>query len=154
MVGEDFEAVERELHAQFIAAERGVPGECLERLDIDASAVEIDQCRYHRVLDSTEYTTAVGTVRVRRTPYRCGRERAVVPMELRAGIVEGHWTPLAAHQANHMVAEMTSAHAETTLRELVRSERFDPAWTMLSKTYRQEATVPDNVVAFPHKRAA
>ena len=118
-VGEDFEAVERELHAQFIAAEREVLGEMLERLDIDAPAVEIDQRRYHRVLDSTEsYTTAVGTVSVRRTLYRCGRERAVVPMELRAGIVEGHWTPLAARQASHMVAEMTPAHAETTLREL------------------------------------
>ena len=41
-----------------------------------------------------------------------------------------------------------------TLRALVQSERFDPAWTMLSKTYRQEITVPDNIVAFPHKRAA
>ena len=36
LVGEDFEAVERELHAQFIAAEREVLGELLERLDIDA----------------------------------------------------------------------------------------------------------------------
>ena len=81
-VGEDFEAVERELHAQFIAAEREVLGELLEGLDIDAPAVEIDQRRYHRVLDSTEsYTTAVGPVSVRRTLYRCGRERAVVPME-------------------------------------------------------------------------
>ena len=71
------------------------------------------------MLDSTEsYTTAVGTVSVRRTLYRCARERAVVPMELRAGIVEGHWTPLAARQASHMVAEMTPAHAETMLREL------------------------------------
>ena len=119
LVGEDFEAVERELHAQFIAAEREVLGECLERLDIDAPALDIDQRRYHRVLDSTEsYTTAVGTVSVRRTLYRCGRERAVVPMELRAGIVEGHWTPLAARQASHMVAEMTPAHTHTMLREL------------------------------------
>ena len=38
LVGEDFEAVERELHAQFIAAEREVLGELLERLDIDAPA--------------------------------------------------------------------------------------------------------------------
>ena len=119
LVGEDFEAVERELHGEFIAAEREVLGELLEGLDIDAPAVEIEQRRYHRVLDSTEsYTTAVGTVSVRRTLYRSGRGRAVVPMELRAGIVEGHWTPLAARQASHMVAEMPPAHAETMLREL------------------------------------
>lgn len=119
LVGEDFETVERELHAQFVAAEREVLGEFLERLDIDAPTVEIDQRRYHRVLGTTQsYTTAVGTVSVRRTLYRCGRERAVVPMELRAGIVEGHWTPLAARQGAHMVAEMTPAHAQTMLREL------------------------------------
>ena len=41
-----------------------------------------------------------------------------------------------------------------TLRALVHSERFDLAWTMLSQTYRKPVTVPDNIVAFPHKRAA
>ena len=41
-----------------------------------------------------------------------------------------------------------------TLRALVQSERFDSAWTLLSQTYRQEVTVPNNVVAFPHKHAA
>ena len=87
MVGEDFEAVERELHAQFIAAEREVLGELLERLDIDAPAVEFDERRYHRVLDSTQsYTTAVGPVSVRRNLYRCAGERAVVPMELRTAL--------------------------------------------------------------------
>ena len=38
LVAEDFEAVERELHAQFIAAEREVLGELLERLDIQRRA--------------------------------------------------------------------------------------------------------------------
>ena len=71
------------------------------------------------MLDSTEsYTTAVGSVKVRRTLYRCARERAVAPMELRAGIVEGHWTPLAARHASHMVAQMTPAQGEAMLREL------------------------------------
>ena len=111
LVGEDFEDVERELHAQFVETEREVLGELLESLDVDVPDVEIDERRYHRVLDSTEsYTTAVGSVKVRRTLYRCARERAVAPMELRAGIVEGHWTPLAARHASHMVAQMTPAH--------------------------------------------
>ena len=65
------------------------------------------------VLHSTEtYTTAVGAVSVRRTLYRYARERAVVPMELRAGIVEGHWTPLAARQASRVVAQMTPSEGE------------------------------------------
>ena len=108
LVGEDFERVERELHEWFVEAEREVLGELLESLDVDVPSVEIGERRLHRVLNSTEsYTTAVGPVKVARTLYRSGRERAVVPMELRAGIVEGHWTPLAARQASCVVAQMT-----------------------------------------------
>ena len=111
--------MERELHERFVEAEREVLGETLERLDVKLPFAEIDGRRYHRVLDSAQsYTTAVGMVHVTRTLYRCGSERAVVPMELRAGNVERHWTPLAARQASHMVAEMTPAHTETMLREL------------------------------------
>ena len=65
------------------STEREVLGELLERLDVDVASVEIGERRYHRVLDSTEtYTTAVegqAAVSVR------------ARMELRAGMVEGHW---------------------------------------------------------------
>ena len=85
-----------------------VLGELSERLDVDVASVETGERRYHRVLNSTEsHTTAVGTVKVRRTPYRCGHERAVVPMELRVGMVDGHWTPPAARQARCVVAQLT-----------------------------------------------
>ena len=118
LAGEDFERVERELHERFVEAEREVLGQLLERLDVDVPSVEIGGRRYHRVLRSTEtYTTAVGTVTAKRTLYRCGRERAVVPMELRAGIVEGYWTALAARQASCMVAQMTPSEGEALLRE-------------------------------------
>ena len=119
LAGEDFERVERELHERFVEAEREVLGELLERLDVDVPSVELAGRRYHRVLRSTEtYTTAVGPVTAERTLYRCGGERAVVPMELRAGIVEGHWTALAARQASCVVAQMTPSEGEALLREL------------------------------------
>ena len=119
LAGEDFERVERELHERSVEAEREVLGQLLERLDVDMPSVELGGRRCHRVLRSTgTYTTAVGTVRAKRTLYRCGRERAVVPMELRAGIVEGHWTPLAARQASCVVAQMTPNEGEALLREL------------------------------------
>ena len=41
-----------------------------------------------------------------------------------------------------------------TLRALIQSSRFDQAWALLSETYRHEGMVPENVVAFPCKRAA
>ena len=93
-------------------------------MDVDVASVKIGERRYQRVLESTEsYTTAVGTVKVRRTLYRCGRERAVVPMELRAGIVQGHWTPLAARQASCVVAQMTPKEGAALLGELGQRRR-------------------------------
>ena len=162
LVDEGFERVERELHERFVEAEREVLGELLERLDVDVPSVEIGERRYHRVLDSTEtYTTAVGAVKVRRTLYRCGRERAVVPMELRAGMVEGHWTPLAARQASCVVAQMTPKEGETLLRELgnmapskssldrlpkALSARWEANREPFESTLRDVSVVPDEAV--------
>lgn len=118
-IGEDFEQLECEIHALFADAEREVLGETLERLDVNLPCIDIEGRRHHRVLRGSEtYTTGVGAVRVRRTLYRCGRAVAVVPVELRAGIVEGHWTPLAARQASYLVAHVTPQEGESMLREL------------------------------------
>ena len=162
LCGEDFEGVEREVHEWFVAAEREVLGQLLERLDVDVAWVEIEGRRYPRVLHSTEtYTTAVGAVSVRRTLYRYGRERAVVPMELRAGIVEGHWTPLAARQASRVAAQMTPSEGEGLLRELgnmvpskssldrlpkALSARWEANREAFESTLREAMVVPDEAV--------
>ena len=117
--GEDFEAFEREIHALFRQAEREVLAENLERLDLDAPYIVIEGRKHSRVLRASEtYTSAVGPVTVTRTLYRAGRDKAVAPLELCAGIVEGHWTPLAARQASFLVAQLTPQECEATLREL------------------------------------
>ena len=119
LAGEDFEGFERECHALFAAAEREVLGGELEALDIDRPDLLIEGRRHHRVLRSSEtYTSAAGPVTVGRTLYRAGRGRSVVPLELRAGIVAGHWTPLAARQASFLVSHLTPQESEDTLREL------------------------------------
>ena len=162
LVGEDFERVERELHERFVEAEREVLGELLESLDVDVASVGLGERRLHRVLKSTEsYTTAVGPVKVARTLYRSARERAVAPMELRAGIVEGHWTPLAARQASCVVAQMTPSEGEALLRELGNmapskssldrlpkglSARWEASREAFESTLREAATVPDEAV--------
>jgi hypothetical protein len=116
---EDFERFEREVHALFTAAEREVLTEELAGLDVDLPHVRIGRVRHHRVLRSTEtYLSAVGPLTVARTLYRAGRAPAVVPLELRAGIVEGQWTPLAARQAAYLVAHLTPQEAEGVLAEL------------------------------------
>jgi hypothetical protein len=116
---EDFERFEREVHALFIAAEREVLAEELARLDVDLPYVEVGGVRHHRVLKSTEtYLSAVGPLTVARTLYRAGRAPAVVPLELRAGIVEGQWTALAARQGAYLVAHLSPREAEGVLAEL------------------------------------
>jgi hypothetical protein len=115
----DFEGFERELHGLFVVAEREVLAEELEALDMDLPQVMIGGQVHHRVLRSSEtYTSAVGPVKVMRTLYRAGKGKAVVPLELRAGLIEGQWTPLAARQGSFLVAHMTAQESEAVLREL------------------------------------
>ena len=100
-------------------------------------------------------------MKVARTLYRSARERAVVPMELRAGIVEGHWTPLAARQASRVVAQMTPSEGEALLRELgnmapskssldrlpkALSARWEASREAFESTLREAAVVPEEAV--------
>ena len=83
--------------------------------------MSIEGRRHRHVLRATEtYTSAVGPITVTRALYRAGTEQAVVPLELRAGIIGGHWTPLAARQASfpvaHSDAPATAATAASALR--------------------------------------
>jgi hypothetical protein len=116
---EDMAAFERELHGYFVAAEREVLAEELARFDVDLPTLEIEGDLYRRVLRCEEsYVSAMGPVRVMRSLYRAEGERTVCPLELRAGIVEGRWTPLAARQACWVVAHLTPQEGEEWLEEL------------------------------------
>ncbi len=111
----DLEAFEQELHELFMAAEREVIGQELVRFDVDVPAIEIEGQKYQRVLRCEQsYLSAAGPVRVQRTLYarRQEQERAVCPLELRAGIVEGLWSVLAAKQATWVVAHLTPQEGE------------------------------------------
>ncbi|MCA1605465.1 MAG: hypothetical protein LC775_08365 [Acidobacteria bacterium] len=121
------ECFERELHDYVVAAEREVLAEELVRLDVDLPAVTIEGEVYRQVVRCEEsYVSAAGPVRVMRSLYRrLGEgERTLCPLELRAGIVEGRWTPLAARQAAFVVAHLTPQEGEDLFREL-----GNRAWT-------------------------
>ena len=99
----DLEAFERDLHELFATAEAEAMGEELERFDLDVPEVVIDAVSHRRVLRCAQsYMTASGSVSVTRSLYSTRHDgaRAVCPMELRSGVVEGFWTPLAARQAS------------------------------------------------------
>jgi hypothetical protein len=111
-----FADFEKGLHAKIMDLEREMLAEEMARADVDQDAVVVDGITYRRVVRCEEtYVSAAGPVRVERTLYKDrGDEagRAICPMELRLGVVEGRWTPLAAQQAIWVVAQLTPQRAE------------------------------------------
>lgn len=119
---ETFEAFEARLHSSLQEVEREVLAEDLARADVDAEAIVVHGATLRRVLRAEqEYMTSAGPVSVMRTLYRDRSdpgERAVVPMELRVGIIDGFWTPNAAKQAAWVVAQMTPKTGEELFARL------------------------------------
>jgi hypothetical protein len=113
---ESFADFEKELHAKVMEYEREMIAEEMARADIDAGAIVVEGATYRRVLRcEAMYFTGAGPVHVERTLYKDRTDeagRAISPMELRLGVVEGRWTPLAAQQAAWVVAQMTPQLAE------------------------------------------
>ena len=92
---EDRNAFAQELHRLFVTAEREALRQELSRFDLDVPVVEVDGERSHRVLRcETTSTSAGGPVRVERSLYRPPQGGPpLCPLALRAGIIEGAWTP-------------------------------------------------------------
>jgi hypothetical protein len=117
----NLEAFEKQMHKMFAAAEAEAFGEELARFDIDAPVVVIDGVPHHQVLRCAEtYFVSSGPVRVERSLYstRQPGDRAVCPLELRAGMIDGRWSPLAAQQAAFAVAHLTPQEAEDLFARL------------------------------------
>jgi hypothetical protein len=162
---EPFEAFEKRLHGQLQEVERELLAEDLARADVDAPGVIIEGSAYRRVLRAEEtYMTAAGPVRVERTLYKDRAdeaERAIVPMELKAGIVGGFWTPMAAQQAAWVVAQMTPQTAEEMFARLgnmapsksslgrlpkLLAGRWNDDRRGFEETLRQAMVIPDEAV--------
>jgi len=161
----DFEQFEKDLHERIVALEREMLAEELSRHDVDVPAVLIHGEVHHRVLRCEQtYQAAAGPVRAMRTLYstRADGERAVSPMELRAGIVEGRWSPWAAELAVWVVAHLTPAAGEelfarmgsmapskSSLDRLPKelSRRWEARRLDFETTLRREEQVPAEAVA-------
>lgn len=158
---EEFEAFELRLHALCAEVEREIAGEELARLDMNMPIIEVGGIPHRQVIRHAEtYMGAAGPIRVMRSLYstRADGERAVSPMELRAGIVGGFWTPLAAKQATWVVAHMTPQEGEdlfgmlggmtpskSSLDRLAKqlSEQWEPERMQLPKVLRTQESVPE-----------
>jgi len=117
----DFESFEHALHERIMAVERELLADELARYDVTAEQIEVDGKTYRPALTSSEtYLTAAGEVSITRNLYRpSGRgSKSICPLELRAGIIGGYWTPRAARQATFVVAHVTPGQGETLFDEL------------------------------------
>jgi hypothetical protein len=162
---ETFEAFEERLHQQMQEVERELLAEDLGRADVDADGIMVEGTAYRRVLRAEEtYMTAAGPVRVERTLYKDRTdeaEHALVPMELKTGIVSGFWTPMAARQAAWVVSQMSPQTAEelfarvgnmrpskSSLDRLPKllAERWKDDRKEFEATLRDAMTVPDEAI--------
>jgi hypothetical protein len=94
----DLEQYERELHKRMMDIECELLGEELERYDVSAEQIEVKGDIYRPILTLTEtYLSGAGPITVERHLYRpAGRgSKSICPLELRAGIVAGYFTPRA-----------------------------------------------------------
>jgi hypothetical protein len=117
----DFECFERELHEYVMAIERELLEEELARYDVTAKQIEVGGVTYQYTVTSSEtYLSAAGPITVTRNLYRpSGRvSRSICPLELRAGIIGGYWTPRAARQASYVMAHLTPGNSEALFDEL------------------------------------
>jgi len=117
----DFERFEQDVHELVMALECEVLGEELARYDVVADEVEVAGVTYRHALTSPEtYLSAAGPVTVTRHLYRpAGRSsKSICPLELRAGIIAGYFTPRAARQAAFVMAHLTPGESEGVFEEV------------------------------------
>jgi len=132
----DYERFEHELHEKMMAIEREILTEELARYDIDAEQIEVGGVMHRQALTSSKtYLSAAGPMTVERHLYRpAGRgSRSICPLELRAGILRGYWTPRAARQAAIAMARLL-AIAKPCLVNWAGCSLRGPAWTDCPKS--------------------
>ena len=110
-----------------------------------------------------EYLTSAGPVRVERNLYadRSGGGRALCPLERRAGVIRGYWTPRAAQLATWVTAHLVPGEAEqlfgrlggmtpsrSTLDRLPKelSERWERQRAEFEQSLRLTEEVPQEAV--------
>src|SRR3984957_5586292 len=161
-----FGEFERGLHARVMAFEREMVADEMRAADIDTEAVKVEGTIYRRVLRAEEeYLTAAGPVRVMRSLYKDHTDegaRAIVPLELRIGIVEGFWTPLAAQQGAWVVSQMVPKLGEELFERIgnmtpskssldrlpkALSERWEPDRRHFEQALREGDLVPPEAVS-------
>ena len=132
----DFERFEHELHEQIMALECELLTEELARHDVEAEQLEVGGVTHRQTLTASEtYLSAAGPLTIERHLYRPGGRgsKSICPLELRAGIIAGYWTPRAARQAAFAMAHLTPGDSEALFAELGGMQPSRPSLDRLPK---------------------
>ena len=132
----DFERFEHELHERIMALECELLTAELARYDVDVEQLEVGGVTYRQTLTASQtYLSAAGPLSVERHLYRpAGRgSKSICPLELRAGILAGYWTPRAARQAAFAMAHLTPGDSEALFAELGGMRPSRPSLDRLPK---------------------
>ena len=116
-----FEAFEVELGQAVRGLENELKSADLTRYDVDADAVIVDGKAWRKCLEKQPktYLSSSGPVTVARNLYRpADGGKCICPLELRAGIIGGLYTPVLARQVSYMMGHMTSDATSTLFTEL------------------------------------
>jgi len=117
----DLERFERALPEHGMAIERDLLADARSREEVAADEVTVEGVSSRRSLESTQpYLSAAGPITVRRHLSRPAgrRTKSMGPLERRAGIVQGLWTPTAARQGACGMAHVTSRESAMLFEEL------------------------------------
>jgi len=106
---------ELDLHESLGEMARNVEKALLEESDIEKDFIENDGLRYYwKYRGPQEYQCFFGKIEVERSVYQANGERSICPLEMNAGILHHHLTPLAvefvAYNTAHMVPGELSEH--------------------------------------------
>ena len=112
--------LEREVQALTNEFGRGLMQEAFEIANTTSSEVTIcgETWGFQRVYMGT-YETTFGEVSLPRSTYQQkGKGRALIPLDLRLGIVEGRYTPLVSRIASRALGSMPTNEGEALLKEI------------------------------------
>lgn len=144
----NFSEVEKEIHTMVMEIEKEALETCLSEYDIDVPAISVSGEVYKKVVRcEKDYQSAAGVLRVSRSLYRkYSSTQTICPMELEAGIIEGHWTPAAARQGIWAVSHMTPQESEELFQEIANMTPSKSSLDRLPKKLGQlwESNFVDN----------
>jgi hypothetical protein len=122
---------ERNLQGRLGEFGRQVEKAVLEAADLEKASLVIDGVRhYWKYKGPQEYQCLFGKIEVRRSVYQANGEKTVCPLEINAGILHHHLTPVAVEFVSYGVAHMVPAELAEFCR---RWQHLTPSETVIKQ---------------------